>query len=311
MANRQHLEILSRGVNDWNAWRKMLLTEKPDLRNAELGRRNLRGIDFRNTDLYRASLWKADLTDADLTNADCSSVTLNGANLRRANLTRTNLRFSRLVAADVEGATICGAYLYGASIWNMRGQPAEQRDLVITPPNEPRITIDNMDVAQFVFLLARNEKIRSVLNTITTKVVLILGRFSTERLPVLEAIRQRLRHMNLLPVLFDFEKSYQTTVETVQALAHLARFVIADLTDAKSVLQELRGIVPERPTLAVQPILLASQEEPGMFDFFRAYHWVLGPYRFKDTEHLLSNLETEVVTPAMVKANELQGRIIK
>jgi len=310
MANRQHLDIINRGVSEWNAWRKMFPAERPDLRGAVLGRRDLRGVDFRDSDLYRASLWKSDLSDADLTNADCSSVTLNGAVLRRANLTGTNLRFSRLVAIDVEGATVTGAYLYGASIWNIEGQPAEQKDLVITPPSEPRITVDNMEVAQFLFLLLRNEKIRSVLNTITTKVVLILGRFSAERLGVLDAVRQRLRTMNLLPVLFDFPSSRQTTMETVQALAHLARFVIADLTDAKSVLQELQGIVPERPTLAVQPILLASQEEPGMFDFFRAYHWVLRPYRFRDAEDLFSGLESHVVIPAMVKADELQGKCV-
>ena len=39
--------------------------------------------------------------------------------------------------------------------------------------------------------------------------------------------------------------------------------VIADLTDAKSVLQELQAIVPSSPKLAVQPVIIAAQEEPG------------------------------------------------
>jgi uncharacterized protein YjbI with pentapeptide repeats len=309
MANPQHLAILNTGVNSWNSWRRSHCDERPDLRGAELANRNLQGVNFRDANLYRASLWRADLSESDLSGADCSSVTLNGAVLCRANLSRTNLRYSRIVAANLDGAIICDAFLYGSSIWNIQGQPAEQKDLVITPKSEPRITVDDMEVAQFVFLLMRNDKIRNVLNTITTKVVLILGRFSEERLAVLNAVRSRLRELNLLPVLFDFERPNQTTVETVEALAHLARFVIADLTDARSVLQELRGIVPHRPTLAVQTVILASQDEPGMFDFFLQFPWVLGPFRYSDSQSLLQKLDSHVVSPAVAKANELQGRL--
>jgi hypothetical protein len=46
-------------------------------------------------------------------------------------------------------------------------------------------------------------------------------------------------------VVFDFEKpTNRTTDETITLLARMARFVIADISDAKSVLQELRAIVP-------------------------------------------------------------------
>jgi len=40
--------------------------------------------------------------------------------------------------------------------------------------HEPRITIDNIEVAQFIYLLLHNEKIRDVIDTITSKAVLIL-----------------------------------------------------------------------------------------------------------------------------------------
>ena len=100
------------------------------------------------------------------------------------------------------------------------------------------------------------------------------------RKAVLDALREELRKRDYLPVLFDFEKAHsRTTDETITLLARMARFVIADLSDAKSVPQELRGIVPVLPSAPIQPLILTPQEEPGMFDFFRSYPWILEPCR--------------------------------
>jgi hypothetical protein len=74
----------------------------------------------------------------------------------------------------------------------------------------------------------------------------ILGRFTPDRKAVLDAIREELRGRGYVPILFDFDRPNQTTDETISTLAGMARFVIADLTDAKSVLQELRGRQPTR-----------------------------------------------------------------
>jgi hypothetical protein len=78
--------------------------------------------------------------------------------------------------------------------------------------------------------------------------VLILGRFADERKALLDALRDELRKRDYLPILFDFDKpASRTTDATITLLARLARFVIADISDAKSVLQELRAIVLELP----------------------------------------------------------------
>src|SRR5262245_27799379 len=123
--------------------------------------------------------------------------------------------------------------------------------------------------------MLHNEKIRDVIDTITSKAVLILGRFTDERKAVLDGLREELRKRDYVPILFDFEKARsQTTDETITLLARMARFVIADLSDAKSVIQELRGIVPDLPSVVVQPLILTPQEEPGMFDFIRKFPWV-------------------------------------
>jgi hypothetical protein len=109
-----------------------------------------------------------------------------------------------------------------------------------------------------------------------------------------------------LPVLFDFEKpASRDLIETVSTLAHMARFVIADITDAKSIPQVLMAIVPNMPSVPVQPLLLASQQEYGMFEHFRRYPWVLEEVLYDDQQRLLAELSEKVIAPAEAKATEL------
>jgi hypothetical protein len=141
--------------------------------------------------------------------------------------------------------------------------------------------------------------------------VLILGRFTSKRKAVLDALRNELRkpERNYVPVVFDFEKPIaQTTVETVTLLARMARFVIADISDAKSVLQELQAIVPNSPKLPVQPII-AAQEVPGMFDFLQSFPWFLKVHCYDTQKQLLRELDTRVIGPAEAKALELRGQL--
>ena len=169
--------------------------------------------------------------------------------------------------------------------------------------------MDNLEVAQFIYLLLNNEKIRDVIDTITSKVVLILGRFTPERKAVLDAIRNELRKRDYLPVLFDFDKpASKNLTETVSTLAHLARFIIADITDARSIPQELQCIVPNNPSVPVRPLILSSQYEYSMFKDLRDYPWVLMPYRYDSLEELLTSLEEKVIAPATAKVQEIEDR---
>src|SRR5207248_7932239 len=126
--------------------------------------------------------------------------------------------------------------IYGISVWDVQLDGAEQINLDITPEGQPKITVDNLKIAQFIYLLLNNQEIRDAIDTIAKKAVLILGRFTRERKPLLDALREALRKQNYLPILFDFEnpKSRDVT-ETVRTLAHLARFILADLTDPSSI----------------------------------------------------------------------------
>jgi hypothetical protein len=310
MANQKQLDALMRGKEIWNDWREKNPTVIPELTDAYLSRANLTDANLTHANLSRAYLPGADLTratlpGADLTNAHLPGANLSGANLTRANLTRANLNRTTLIETNLEGAILTDCSVYGCSAWNLKLIGANQRDLVITPHNEPKITVDNLEVGQFIYLLLNNERIRDVIDTITSKVVLILGRFTDERKAILDAIREELRRHDYLPVLFDFEKPVSRDItETVSTLAHMARFVIADITDAKSIPQELMKIVPALPSVAVQPLLLATQSGFGMFEHFRRFPWVLEPFLYDNETMLLASLKEKVIEPAEAKAKE-------
>jgi hypothetical protein len=160
---------------------------------------------------------------------------------------------------------------------------------------------DDLEVAQFIYLLLNNDRLRNVIKTITSKVVLILGRFTPERKPVLDMIREELRKppRDYVPVVFDFEKpDNRDLTEMVSMLAHMAKFVIADLTDPRSLPHELATIVPLLQSVPVQRILLASEREWGMYEHFRRYDWVLPIVPYETADELLANLAERVIGPA-------------
>ena len=106
----------------------------------------------------------------------------------------------------------------------------KQQNLVITPDGSPVIQVDSLEVAQFIYLLLNNQKLRDVIETVGRKAVLILGRFTSRRKAVLDGVRNELRNKGYVPILFDFEKpENRDFTETVSTLAHMVRFVIADL----------------------------------------------------------------------------------
>jgi hypothetical protein len=350
MANKEHVTLLKQGVEAWNAWRRENPDIRPnlirtplmraylreaDLAGAYLGGANLFGADLIGANLCGADLIGANLTSAgliganlvraDLHSANLSEVRLDKANLSEANLrganltsvdlseaflTGANLRYAALVETDFTNADLTGCYVYGISAWGLKLGGATQRNLVVTREDEPKITVDNIEVAQFVYLLLNNQKIRDVIDTITSKVVLILGRFTKERKQVLDALRDELRRSerNYVPILFDFEKpTSQSVTATILTLARLARFIIADLTDPSSIPYELGRIVPDTK-VPVQPLLLSAKREFSMFSNLQEdYHWVLPIHHYDSLEQLLVDLNERVIGPAERKVLELRG----
>lgn len=270
---------------------------KSDFINADLRRANLSNTNFSHSTFYLANLRGVNFKNANLQGASFVMANLTDANLENANLENANLQGAQLISSNLSNANLNGCQIYGISAWGINDTNAKQTNLILsrniitkstrTLPKDPIITVDSLEVAQFVYLLLTNSKIRTIIDTVTSKVILILGRFTKDRLAILEEIRNELRNKNYLPVLFDFENAENRDItETVSTLAHLSRFIIADLTDAKSIPQELSVIVPNLPSVPVQPILNSLDKEYGMFEHFKNFPWVQKTIIYSDIDDL-------------------------
>jgi uncharacterized protein YjbI with pentapeptide repeats len=307
---------------------------RADLRGACLHEVVLTGADLSNADFDSESdLWKAeimqaklieahmvgakmcsvdlrfsDLTRADLRDADLGEAVFSGTNLSGANLSGADLSGALLIRTNVEGTSFAGARVYGASVWDLKGSPKNETGLVVTPKNEPSVTISDLEVAQFVYLLLNNAKIRDVIDTVTAKAVLILGRFVDERKQILDAIRERLATEDYVPIIFDFDKpANRDLTETISTLAHLCRFIIADVTDPKSIPQELMKIIPQLPSVPVQPILLEGKEEWAMFDDLKRTGRVLATFHYHNLEDIQRSLKERILAPPEKWLKEFSG----
>jgi len=245
------------------------------------------------------------MSDADLSGSNMYRAYVSRATLRNSNFQETDLGLSTFVSSDMEGVRLSRARVYGISVWDMKGEPADQEDLVITPEGKSDITTDNLKMAQFVYLLLNNAEIRDVLDTVGQKGVLILGRFTAERKQVLDALREALRKLNFVPMMFDFEgASTKDFTETVKILAGMCRFVIADITSPKSSPLELQATVPDYKVPFV-PIIQESEQPFSMFANLQEYPWMLDLLEYESTKQLITVIDKAIVQPAQVKADQI------
>jgi uncharacterized protein YjbI with pentapeptide repeats len=344
MADEKLLPILASGVLNWNHWRQehkgwidlngawlhgidlqpdqehlkghVTRLSGIDLRDAELARATLESCDLSGAllsgsvlvkaNLRRANLAGADLRDADLYEADLYQANLEGADLSNARLTR-----ARLVEANLAGANLQNSNIYGIAAWDIAlNETTVQKNLVITDPSrtwEPEVAVDDLEVAQFVYLLLNRRKLRNVLETITSKTVLILGRFTPERKAVLEAIAGELRRNKLIPIIFDFERiQNRDFTETIRILAGMSLFVVADLTRPRSVPQELTATIPDY-RIPFVPVIQEGEQPYAMLDDFKKYDWLLQPVlAYKSADHLVRAFRPAVIERAWKKHLELQ-----
>ncbi len=314
MAIQKQLARLKRDRKEWNKWRKNHIGESIDLSGADLSHTNLSGANLSGANLSGANLKGANLRGVNLSGANLSGQDLGHKDLSGANLSNADLSKTLLIDTNFTGATLTNCNIYGIAAWNVQLENATQKNLIITQKHEATITIDNLKVAQFIYLMLNNKEIRDVLDTIARKAVLILGRFTPERKTILDELREFLRTKDYLPILFDFQKpASQDLTGTVSTLAHISRFVIVDLTDPSCSPYEIGLIAPWRK--AIIPIFQPSKEEQHEFsmlkDLRKRHHWILPTHQYSSLESLLLSLQEKVITPAEEKAKKTRKRVTR
>jgi len=259
--------------------------------SAKIEHGNFQGSYINQAKFKEANLLSVDFTNATIKNAYFANSFCLKTKFINATLDSIIFNYASFVGAVFVNANIVNCSIFGISAWEIEMDEATvQKNLLIQ--KKPRITVDDIELAQFIYLINNNEKIKNVINGTTSKLVLILGRFSDERKPILESIGEILKeNCGFVPIIFDFSPSPKRNLtETIRLLTGLVKFIIADITDAKSVIQELTSIIPDYPSVPVQPIILAGESEYSMFADLRNRPSVLDKFEYKNKEHIKESI---------------------
>jgi len=332
-SNLNHIDLSNTSMNGANF--TSVDCQYANLRCSKLADAVLEKAAFRGTDLTHAELTNALLKKVKINDATAWYADFSGADLRGAYLFGTDFREAKFCCADLSGANIMHANLngadftdakldackiYGTSVWALGGVSDVESQYSLQYGNPQRskdaaLRTDNIEAAQILALLLNQPRIGPLLDSISAKCVLLLSRFGTTRpgkssqvrIPKrLERIRSRLHEIGYVPLLFDFEQpSTHDLIETVLTLAGMSAFIVADITDPKSVPLELQVVAPNY-MVPIVPILKAGNDEFAVLEpLRRKFHWILPTHIYKNDNELLDGLTDNVVSRAEKKRQQL------
>lgn len=298
-----------------------------NLSEADLGGARLCGADLRSVNLSEADLSWSDLIEADLSGADLSEANLGGArlcgadlrdadlswsdlsesDLREAKLISTDMTRASLVESDMSGAILSRCKVYGISSWDIiTDDETKQDSLIITPVGDQEIAVDNLEIAQFLYLILNNKKLGYFFTVMRKKAVLVLGSFgSKESKDRLDGIKRELSSRGYMPIMFTFDTSATSfPTETVRTLALLSNFVVIDLSEQAGQFVELADLVPETFVPFIQ---IAHDNSHVTWMLKRPYPWVSELIRY--SENAISDLPTLMENKILPCAKEINEQL--
>jgi hypothetical protein len=237
--------------------KRLMKSYRTDLRGFNFSSTNFHrtfceSLDFSDCNCESASFYEADLTSArfcgaTLVNTSFRKAMLSSANFASATIRNANFNRAMMAGANLTGATIDNCIVFGVSAWELQiDEKTTQSRLIIENINFPVTSIgatsstdldfypfmvDDIQVAQFIFLLKNYKNFRQTINAVIDKCVLILGRFRDGGMDILQAVSKRLQDGRYMPIIFDFDRPDQLDLmDTVRVLGGLSNFIVADLS---------------------------------------------------------------------------------
>jgi hypothetical protein len=225
---------------------------------------NVRGANFENTTFEEGDFSRANFSQATFRNTRFNKTILTDARFDGAVFVNCNLNRVNLAKASFNVREITETVVYGISAWDLQiSDKTKQSRLIIEPTHSlysefmgrgvVPLMVDDIELAQFIYYLSNHKRMRAVINVLSDKAVLLLGRFANGGLEFLYKIRDVLKGHGYTPMIFDFARPDSLSLtETAVAMAALCKFIVVDLS-GPSVPKELHAILSEikRPVLAI------------------------------------------------------------
>jgi hypothetical protein len=195
----------------------------------------------------------------------------------------------------------------------LRTDERTRQDLIVsvdTAEGAVPLHTNDLGTAQLMALMLDGAGVRRVLDSATSKLVLILGSFAPGDKAVLDRLRASLQTQGLVAVTFDFDRpSARDYAETVLVLAGMSHFVVADFTNAREVRSEVLEVRRQYPRLPVVPIARSGADLPVTLLNSLSVDELDMLVRYEDEQDLEDKLQTSVVEPAERRIEEIAKRL--
>lgn len=275
------------------------------LRDSNLYRANLAEACLTGAYMSGANLQFANLSGVDLRGADLQFVDMSGANLSGADLRGADLRSSILNGVILDRANLTGCIIHGMGISSTRSMnDACALDLVVTnyEPGwrEPRITVDDLGMAQLLSVLLYNPHICQMIDLVGRQIVLIMGTFPHEREAVLEVIKEEVRGCGYLPLVVYLEESLRDQAsDMINLLRPLPRYILLDLTRIN--ILALETFIADATRFVPIQSFLIEGSQTAEISFIEGclyrYHWCLPLQRFEHPQALRASFQQRIIEP--------------
>lgn len=113
---------------------------------------------------------------------------------------------------------------------------------------------------------------------------------------MLNALREEMRNIDLTPVVFDFEPPVSRDLtNTIRTLAGMSKYVIADITSPRRILQEIEAIISFKVPIKFILKPLKSEKEYDVSDWLD-YPWVCDEvFRYRTKRELVTSVADNII----------------